>query len=189
MTAIKQSITSLLSTLPDTVCSIHESAWVPPQELPFSEEVRKMCEVNRCGKYNTSWSCPPGCGDWNTLRDDFYTYEVAFVFTSCHTLEDSFDFEGMQNAAQNHRLLDDAIAERLAATEWDYIHLGMGACDLCPQCTYPDAPCRFPKKMRRPPEACGIDVCAMSKAIGIHYINGPDTVTYFSILLFRSPKS
>ncbi|MBQ9780140.1 MAG: DUF2284 domain-containing protein [Clostridia bacterium] len=185
MTDIQTEFAPLLASLPSTVCSIHESVWISPCDLPFSAEVRSMCEVNRCGKYGTSWSCPPGCGEWETLRDEFCACKSAFVFTTCHILEDSFDIEGMQTAAEDHQKLDNAIAEALSRTDLRYIHLGMGTCILCKTCTYPDAPCRHPDKMRRPPEACGIDVCAMSKAIGIRYMNGPDTVTYFSILLFK----
>ncbi len=182
--SIQTTVEALLSALPDTLPSIHESQWITPTEIPFSAEVRGMCEVNRCGKYGTSWSCPPGCGDWEVLRDEFYGYTAAFVFTTCHALEDSFDFEGMQSAAEAHRKLDDAISRVLTGADVRFTHLGMGTCNLCKTCTYPDAPCRYPDKMRRPPEACGIDVCRLSKAIGIKYINGADTVTYFSILLF-----
>ena len=32
-------------------------------------------------------------------------------------------------------------------------------------------------------EACGIDVVSLSRTAGIRYNNGPDTVTYFSLLL------
>ena len=185
MKDIQAQCLPLLSDLPNTVCPIHESKWILPQEIPFSAEVRGMCEANRCGRYGTSWSCPPGCGDWEALREEFYAYKAAFVFTTCHALEDSFDIEGMEAAAQAHQNLDDALAEVLSHSDLRYIHLGMGACNICKTCTYPQAPCRHPKQMRRPPEACGIDVCAMSKSIGIRYINGPDTVTYFSILLFQ----
>ena len=185
MTHIQAHFSTLLDSLSHKTCPIHQSVWVSPHDLPFSAEVRGMCEANRCGKYGTSWSCPPGCGDWEALRDEFYTCKAAFVFTTCHGLEDSFDIEGIQAAAENHQKLDDEIAAALAQTDLSYIHLGMGTCHLCETCTYPDAPCRHPDKMRRPPEACGIDVCSMSKAIGIKYMNGPDTVTYFSVLLFR----
>ncbi|MDR2258318.1 MAG: DUF2284 domain-containing protein, partial [Treponema sp.] len=29
-------------------------------------EARQGCEVNKCGSYGKTWSCPPGCG---TLED------------------------------------------------------------------------------------------------------------------------
>ena len=180
----KEQFIALLSALPDTVPHVHESAWIDPATIPFSEEVRKMCEVNRCGKYGTCWTCPPAVGPWDALRDKYRAYKEAYVFTTCHALEDSFDIEGMQEAAEAHKRLDMLIAEHLSECKGQYAHLGAGGCTICTKCTYPDAPCRFPEKTRQSMEACGIDVVTLSRQCGIKYINGADTVTYFSLLLF-----
>ncbi len=184
MATAKEQFLELISALPDRVPHIHESAWVAPMQIPFSEEVRKMCEVNRCGKYGTCWTCPPAVGPWDVLRDKYRAYREAFVFTTCHELEDSFDIEGMQEAAEAHKRLDALIAESLSAYAGQYAHLSAGGCTVCEKCTYPDAPCRFPEKTRQSMEACGIDVVTLSREVGIKYINGADTVTYFSMLLF-----
>ncbi len=180
----KEQFMKLISALPDTLPQIHEAAWVDPETIPFSEEVRKMCEVNRCGKYGTCWTCPPAVGPWDELRDKYRTYREAYVFTTCHALEDSFDFEGMQEAAAAHKRLDVLIAETLSEFRGQYAHLGAGGCTICEKCTYPDASCRFPERTRQSMEACGIDVVTLSRTCGIKYINGADTVTYFSMLLF-----
>ena len=82
----KEQFTALLSSLPDSVPQIHESAWVNPADIPFSADVRKMCEDNRCGMYGKCWTCPPGVGDWEVLRDKYQAYKEAYVFTSCHAL-------------------------------------------------------------------------------------------------------
>ena len=180
----KEQFLQLLSALPDSVVHIHESAWIDPKTVPFSAEVRHMCEVNRCGKYGTCWTCPPGVGDWEVLRDRYQAYSEAFVFTTCHALEDSFDIEGMQEAKEAHRRLDDLIALTLGDFCGQYVLLGAGGCTICEKCTYPDAPCRFPERTYQPMEACGINVVELSRQCGIKYINGADTVTYFSMLLF-----
>lgn len=184
MATAKEIFMELLSALPEDVPHIHESAWIDPKTVPFSADVRQMCADNRCGKYGSCWTCPPGCGDWEMLRDKYQAYKEAFVFTTCHELEDSFDFEGMQEAGAAHKRLDDLIADKLGAFVGQYIHLGAGACGICTTCTYPDAPCRFPEKARQSMEACGINVVNLSRECGIKYINGADTVTYFSMLLF-----
>lgn len=180
----KERLNELLTALPDSVPHIHESAWIDPASVPFTEEVRKMCEANRCGMYGKCWTCPPGVGHWEDLRDRYRAYKEAYVFTTCHALEDSFDFEGMQEAAAAHKRLDALIAEELRPFTGQFVHLGVGACTICKTCTYPDAPCRFPDKARQSMEACGIDVVNLSRQCGIKYINGADTVTYFSMLLF-----
>ena len=35
---------------------------VSTDQIPFSEEARKMCESNVCRNYGESWACPPAVG-------------------------------------------------------------------------------------------------------------------------------
>ncbi len=163
---------------------VHEFAWVGPQEIPFSEGVRGMCAANRCGLYGKSWACPPAVGDWQTLRDECYAYAHALIFTTKHVLEDDFDIEGMEQAALDHKQFNHKLAELLDAQGIRYLLYGAGGCTLCQKCTYPDAPCRFPDRAHRSMEACGIDVGALARKCDLRYNNGPQTVTYFSMLVF-----
>lgn len=163
---------------------IWEHAFIAPMEIPFSADVRAACEVNYCGRYGKCWTCPPGAGDWQVLRDHFRSYEHAFVFTTCHAIEDSFDFEGMDEARRLHDKLDETLLNYIADLPEPRELAGAGSCSLCEKCTYPDAPCRQPTRARRSMEACGMDVVALSRETGIHYINGADTVTYFSVLFW-----
>ncbi|MBR2616748.1 MAG: hypothetical protein IKC56_00735 [Clostridia bacterium] len=55
---------------------------------------------------------------------------------------------------------------------------------MCKTCTYPTAPCRFPDRARTSMEACGINVVELAKEVGINYVNGQNTVTYFSLILY-----
>jgi predicted metal-binding protein len=179
----KELIEQLLSD-PSLPCTVHELAWVSPRDIPFSEGVRGMCAANRCGVYGKSWACPPGVGDWETLRDECYSYARILVYTTKHVLEDDFDIEGMQQAAQNHKQFDRTLSDLLEAHGIAYHLYGAGTCALCPSCTYPDAPCRFPTRAHHSMEACGIDVGALARLCGIKYNNGALTVTYFSMLAF-----
>ena len=181
--SVQEKITALLSDPSLLPYAIWEHAMISPKDITFSEAVRKACEVNYCGRYGKCWTCPPGAGDWQVLRDHFKAYEHAFVFTTKYDLEDPFDVEGMDEAREQHSAVDKAI---LALLEGEEPHelAGAGSCKICEKCTYPDAPCRFPDKARRSMEACGIDVVNLSKDCGIHYINGADTVTYFSIIFW-----
>ena len=180
----KERFSELIARIPAHLPPIHEFQWIDPATVPFSADVRKMCEDNRCGMYGKCWTCPPGVGDWELLRDKYRAFHEAFIFTTCHALEDSFDFEGMQAAGEAHKHLDEWFSAQLEAYAGQYAHLGAGACTICKKCAYPDAPCRFPEKARQSMEACGIDVVTLSRQCGIKYINGADTVTYFSMLLF-----
>ena len=117
------------------------------------------------------------------LRDKYQAYKEAFVFTTCHELEDSFDFEGMQEAGAAHKRLDDLIADKLGAFVGQYVHLGAGACGICTTCTYPDAPCRFPEKMFSSMEANGILVLEVCKKNNLQYYYGSEKMAYTSCFL------
>ena len=58
------------------------------------------------------------------------------------------------------------------------------SCHRCEKCTYPDAPCRFPERLMPTVEGYGIYVNKLAETAGLEYINGPDTVTYFGMLLY-----
>ncbi len=150
-------------------------------EIPFSKAVLDACRANRCGCYGTRWTCPPGTAG---VEEKIRRYRTAVVFSRKHDLEDSFDFEGMTEGMGRAR---DLLAEIRASLNCDgvpHMALGCEGCTLCPTCTYPDAPCRYPDKATPSVEACGIHVVELSRQVDMKYNNGPNTVTYFCIVLF-----
>lgn len=179
----KEFLEQLLSA-PSLPFAVHEFAWLDPCDVPFDARVREMCASNRCGLYGKTWTCPPGVGEWEQLRDECRSYAHTLVFTTKHTLDDDFDFEGIQQSGVLHKQLDLALADALRAQGIPHLLYSAGGCSLCKACTYPDAPCRFPERVHRSMEACGVDAGALSRACGLRYNNGPQTVTYFSMILF-----
>lgn len=163
---------------------IFEHKVIPASEIPFSQSVADACKANICGRYGTCWTCPPGVGEYRELEKQIKAYEKAAVFTFKYDLEDSFDFEGMMDGQRTTMEILQRITDRLRADGEVFWALGCEGCHLCPKCTYPDAPCRFPEKAIKSVEACGINVVELAKNIGIHYHNGANTVTYFAIILF-----
>ena len=155
------------------------------EDIPFSAEVTKACEQNLCGRYGKSWTCPPGVGDREMWEQRVKSYDRAVVFTCKYELEDSFDFEGMMEGQQHTKRILFEILDTLRADGVRFLALGCEGCALCEQCTYPDAPCRFPEKAVVSVEACGIHVAELAKKIGIRYHNGENTGTYFCIVLFE----
>ena len=179
----KEQVESILRD-PALPFAVHEFAWICPCEVPFDARVRDMCASNRCGLYGKTWTCPPGVGDWAFLRDECHAYAHALVFTSKHVLEDDFDFEGITAAGTHHKQLDRALDGMLRNLDIPHRLYSAGGCSLCSSCTYPSAPCRHPEQVHRSMEACGIDVGALAKKCGLRYNNGPQTVTYFSMIVF-----
>jgi len=141
------------------------------------------------------------------------SFSDGFLFNEVDGLEDSFDFEGMMAAGQRlydklllindacREILDGASRQALEAPRivvhdkdttaltWldlcrPYLIFGSDSCDMCATCTYPDEPCIHQDRFFIPIEACGINVTVLSKQLDMNYSAGPNTVTFFGMLLF-----
>ena len=153
-------------------------------EIPFSPKVREACKENRCGRYGTCWTCPPGVGEAEILERKLKRFSKAAVFTCKYDLEDSFDCEGMTEGAGETQGILRELMDELRAGKIDFMALGCEGCRICTKCNYPSTACRFPERAIPTVEACGIHVVELAKRIGLNYNNGPNTVTYFCIIAY-----
>ena len=160
---------------------VHEHAIIKTCDIVFSPELIKACESNVCGKYGKSWTCPPGAGSMEEQIKKIMEYSHALIFTTKGDLDDSFDYEGMQETGAVHNALTQEMHGRFGRA---YPVYGAGSCRLCENCAYPE-PCRFPEKAFLSLEAAGINVSELSRAGGIRYNNGENTVTFFSFILYN----
>jgi len=142
------------------------------------DEVRAMCAADRCGAYGCSWVCPPGCGTLDHSREVIGRYHSGLIVQTTAELEDSFDYEAMMTA---NDLQSELVADFRDVLSPDYpgmVALGNGACKLCPVCTYPDDPCRYPDRAISSMEAFGLVVSDVCSSNNLPYYYGPDTITY-----------
>ena len=124
--------------------------------LKFLPEVRSMCAADRCQSYGRNWMCPPGCG----------------------TLEDA--------AARAAGYRRGSLLQSTALVRAELpgcLPMAAGTCTICRQCTYPDAPCRFPERAIPSMEAYGLFVSQVCQDSGMAYYYGPRTITYTSCIL------
>lgn len=161
-----------------------QTAELPVEKIRFGEDIVAACASNACGRYGKFWTCPPGVGTLEELKAKYTKYRTAFVFTTKHELEDSFDFEGMMRGGKEHQCAESLIFDEVKAAGGALLGAGGGGCQNCAECTYPTAPCRFPERARPSVEACGISVVELARECGVNYHNGPNTVTYFSVVFF-----
>jgi predicted metal-binding protein len=163
------------------------AAWIDPAAIPILPELQDYCRQNTCGHYATSWGGPPAIGDVETLTAAVRQYTAGLVIQTIGQLEDAYDYPGMLAAKDRHQAVFPAVlaAIRQAAPGWHILGLSAGCCHLCGQCTYPDQPCLRPDEMTAPVEGYGIYVNAMLERCGLHYNNGPDTVSYVGLILFK----
>jgi len=159
---------------------------IPATGIPFDNELRKLCEQNRCGKFGQSWTCPPVIGRVDELQSRLAGFSHFLIFYKVYALEDSFDWEGMMNSVKDFQSRILAFKKQLKYETADFLLVGAGACQVCETCTYPrQKPCRFPDDALFPIESFGIDVMKMMMDNGLKYNNGPNTVTYIGGLFYK----
>ncbi len=154
-------------------------------QIITSAEFREACRKNLCGQWGKCWMCPPDVGDIEPLMAEIRKYTHALWYQTIGELEDSFDIEGMGEAKQKHIRLSYGLEEQLKPLVGEHLHLACGGCGLCERCARrDDQPCRFPDKAMASLESYGVDVYQTTRSTSLKYINGQNTVTYFSALLF-----
>jgi predicted metal-binding protein len=164
----------------------YRAAVIPVSDVETDRSFRTLCEQNVCGNYGKNHMCPPDAGDIDELIGVLRSFKYIFVYQSVGTLEDSFDIEGMAEAAKNHRaLMMNIIGECNKIQFKRRLYLGAGGCTLCEVCAKrTNEKCRHPDRAVPSLEAYGVNVSALAKAAGMKYINGQNTVTYFGAVLF-----
>ena len=156
-----------------------------PATIELKEEVREMCASGKCAMYDKRWSCPPGCGTLDECRDLLKGYTRGILVQSVGELEDNFDIETMMETEAAHKERFYAMRKALVEKGIDALAAGAGCCTICPECTYPDAPCRFPEEKMSSMEALGMLVLEVCKANDMRYFYGENTIAYTSCFLIR----
>ena len=163
---------------------IQEYGLISTAEIPFEQEIRKICEKNVCRLYGKTWACPPAVGTVEECRARCLSYKTAMVFNAVYPLEDSFDYEGMMQGHSAFKDLCDQLYERVKPQLNQFLLLSNEGCKRCKNCTYPSAPCRKPDLLFPSLEGVGIQVSKLADRANMKYTNGENTVTYFGMLLF-----
>ena len=159
----------------------------PAAGLEVREEVRASCASGKCHVYGKSWACPPACGDIYDFEKQMHEYTHCTVVQTVADLEDEFDGETMMDAAALQKKRMYALVDALDAVglSSQVMTLSAGYCEICPKCTYPDEPCRFPDKRMVSMEAAGLVVSDVCIQAGIPYNHGPLTIAYSSCVLYN----
>lgn len=148
-------------------------------------EVRQMCASNTCHMYGKNWSCPPGCGTLEECENRVRQYRHGILVQTVGNLEDSMDVETMMETEVAHKEHFFALEDVLRADYPKMLPIGAGCCTRCKECTYPEAPCRFPDKTFASMEAYGMLVTQVCQDNNLTYYCGPCTITYTSCFLLE----
>ncbi len=147
-------------------------------------EVRDMCAANLCQHYDKSWSCPPACGEIEEYEQRMRAFDNCMVVQTVGQMEDAFDFETVKEAAEIQDKRFRELVKHLYEEDFEFMPLGAGTCMLCPECSYPDSPCRFPDKMVVSMEAAGLVVNEICTKANVEYNHGENTISFSGCILY-----
>lgn len=166
-------------------CGATNAVPVGQADIALSASFRDLCAANACGFYGKCYMCPPDVGDIHALMARVRAYGDGAMYQTIGVLEDSYDIEGMTAAGKRHIEVSLALEDALRARgENDRLHLSAGGCRLCDVCAKNDnMPCRFPGRALAGLESHGVDVYNTARNVGLRYVNGQNTVTYFGMVL------
>ena len=179
----KRQIEERLSELP-----LAQYAWIRPEELEFSEQVRYICETE-FSRYGTSWASPPAVGTVEECRERCLSYPHALLITPMNEVDDIADLESTLATRAPHEEITRQVGELLRAQGAEVYPLSTESCAICRKCAYPEGPCRHPEKMFPCVESQGILVTELSERHGIGFWAEGNIVTWFSLLLFDEEAS
>ncbi len=161
-----------------------KAACLSLDEVVFNPAFRALCESNACGNYGRCHTCPPMVGEIEDLISDAKQYSAAVLYQTVAPIEDSFDIEGMLQAGRAHNACTVRLRDSLRQ-ESGLLHLSTGGCHVCERCSARDSlPCTKPEEAIVSLEAYGVDVYTTAQNAGLRYVHGPNTVTYFGMILY-----
>lgn len=164
---------------------VFEYRIISTDRLRFEERVRYICE-HECERYHTTWACPPGVGTLEECQRHCQSYSYGLIFSSVSEAQDLMDMEELLSYRGQHEQITNQIGDFMEEQGYEIFILSTESCDICEECTYPDAPCRNPHRMHPCLESQGIVVSEIAEREGMEFNLGGNTVLWFSMILFRS---
>ena len=153
--------------------------------IECKDKVREMCAADKCNRYGHNWTCPPVCGTLDEMRERLKPYTEGILVQTMGEVEDSMDFEGIADATKKHGENFNRLFGMLRERYPKMLGISAGSCGRCKECTYPDAPCRFPDKMTSSMEAYGMLVLEVCKLNNLQYYYGSDHMAFTSCFLIK----
>ncbi len=164
------------------------AALLDTSTIKFYEAVRKACEKNVCGKFDTNWMGPPAIGPISVLQQRVTNYRQGLLFQTLHSLSSNFNWKGMMECAKHHYNVFQELLGKIRAKYpgEDILPLNAGCCSVCEKCAYLDKePCRHPDQAASSVEAYGMTVIELQKSVGLPYYGGKNSLIFVGMILFN----
>lgn len=153
-------------------------------DLEFSDRIRYVCE-HECPMYGKSWACPPAVGTVEECKARCLSFENALLISTITEVNDIADIEETLATRGPHEEVTRQVHALVKEQAGETMVLSTEACAHCEQCSYPNAPCRFPNRMYPCVESHGIVVTGLAEKYGIDFLAGGNIVTWFSIIFYK----
>ena len=160
---------------------VYQYAFFKPEDIAFSYRVRWICE-QECQRFGTTWACPPAVGTVDECKKRCLQYKECFLFSTIAEVSDVINFEETLKTRRAHEEITEAIEQFIREQGSACMALSTESCDICPECAYPNGPCRFPEKMHPCVESHGILVCELAEKFHMEFTLSPNEILWFGIL-------
>lgn len=148
-----------LESLRDPAVGYAEAFDLREHPLDCGPGIRALCEANACGMYGRSWTCPPASPKVGYCVMRVRQYPRMLLFRTSLPRKDAFDLDGMHAGIRDNRRVSLALRDELRGLGMgDALVLSAGSCQLCPECPYPDEPCRHPDSALPSIESYCVDI-------------------------------
>lgn len=163
---------------------LYQYEFIKTAELSFAPRVRYICS-SECPMYGKTWACPPAVGTPEECEAKCQLFENALLVSTVAEVSDITNLDETLSTRGEHEDITREVRSVVADLGFETYALSSEACAICERCTYPDAPCRHPKRMMPCIESHCILVTEISEHYEIEFINGANVVTWFSIIFYK----
>lgn len=154
-----------------------------PAILVARQDIRDMCNADKCMIFGKNWGCPPHCGTVAECQQKMHGYKNAILLQTTGHMTKAVDSKCYRETEQRHLKNFYALAELAQEAYPDALCLGAGGCRICKKCAWPE-PCRFPEKAVSSMEGYGLFVTQVCRDVGVPYHYGERTITYSACILY-----
>jgi predicted metal-binding protein len=150
------------------------SAVTDVEEIVIDARTLLKCMYG-CSSWNHNWTCPSAPGalkPWEFERI-LKNYKKA-ILVRC------------DNKELSHKISFEI--EKQAFIDGYYFAFSLSDCSICSECSYPDEPCRDPRRARPSMQAVGIDVFSTVRAQGLPIktlANEEEKQNWYSLILIE----
>ena len=154
-----------------------------PAILEARNDVREMCNSDKCSIYGKNWGCPPHCGTVEECQQKMCSYSNGILLQTIGHMSKAIDSRCYRETEKRHLEHFYALADMVKKEYPHALCLGAGGCRVCKKCAYPE-PCRFPDKTMSSMEGYGLFVTQVCRDVGVPYHYGERTISYTACVLF-----